>query len=85
VLSPIVHMAPGCEKTYPKGLYGVDGVPIVDVLSMAVRMAEVLASMKQAGMPWISRASTFNTPPKEIIEETYAVFPYHGSGGQKYE
>lgn len=77
-------MAPGCEEKYPNGLYEVDGVPLVDVISTAVRMAEVLASMKNAGIPWISRAGAFNTPPEALIAETEEFFPYHGSGEQKY-
>jgi hypothetical protein len=77
-------MAPGCENL-PQGLYEVDGVPVVDVISTAVRMAEVLASMKQSGLPWISRAGTFNTPPEELLGETESTFLYHGSGEQKYE
>jgi hypothetical protein len=83
-MSPVVHMAPGCEETYPKGLYEVDNVPVVDVISTAVRMAEVLASMKEKGIPWISRVGTFNSPPEELLAETEALFPYHGSGEQKY-
>jgi hypothetical protein len=47
-------------------------------------MAEVFASMKEAGIPWISRASTFNTPPDDILRATMTHFPYHGSGEQKY-
>ncbi len=83
-MSPVVHMAPGCETEYPNGLYEVDGIPVVDVMSTAVRMAEVLASMKAMGIPWISRACTFNTPPEELLAETESLFPYHGSGEQKY-
>ena len=77
-------MVPGCEQDYPNGLYEVDGVPIVDVISTAVKMAEILAFMDSAGIPWISRASTFNTPPEDLLNESAAVFPYHGSGSQKY-
>lgn len=77
-------MAPGCEKMYPNGLYEVDGVPLVDVISTAVRMAEVLVSMKEAGIPWISRYSTFNSPPEDLMKATESLFPYHGSGEQKF-
>ena len=84
IMSPVICMAPGCEKEYPHGLQVVDGVPIVDVISAAVRMTEVFATLKQAGIPWISRASTFNTPPDDIIKNTIAHFPYHGAGEQRY-
>ena len=84
IMSPVICMAPGCEQEYPHGLQVVDGVPIVDVISTGLRMTEVLASMKQAGIPWISRASTFKTPTDDIIKNTIAHFPYHGSGGQRY-
>jgi allantoin racemase len=84
IISPAITIARGCEKDYAHGLREVDGVPIVDVISAAVRMAEVMASMKGYGMPWISRACTFNMPPESIMKSTVDLFPYHGSGEQKY-
>jgi len=84
IISPALAIAVGCEKTYPQGLREVDSVPIVDVISSAVRMAEVMATFKKAGIPWISRARTFNMPPKEVLDNTVKLFPYHGSGEQKY-
>jgi len=62
----------------------VEGVPILDVVSTSVRMAEVLVSMKRAGLPWISRKRSYSKPPDEITGTVEAQFPYHGSGSWRY-
>ena len=62
----------------------MDGVPIVDVVSNSVKMAEVLVSLKRAGIPWISRKKTYFQPPEEIAKTVEALFPYHGSGSWHY-
>lgn len=83
VLANILCVAPGCEE-FPHGVTEVDGVPIFDVISAAVRMAEVLVSMKRAGIPWISRKRTFKQPSEDVVRAAAANFPYHGSGSWHY-
>ena len=83
VLANILCVTPGCDE-YPQGVKEVDDVPILDVVSTSVRMAEVLVSMKRAGIPWISRKRSFSQPPEEITKTVEAIFPYHGSGSWHY-
>jgi allantoin racemase len=52
--SPALRLAPGAEKAYPRGFTEVDGVPIADVLSDALLMAENLVSLKRGGSSWIN-------------------------------
>ena len=76
-------MAPECSKDYPNGLFAVDGVPVVDVISTGVRLCEVMASMCQAEIPWISRVATYSSPPENLLQDVETIFPYHGSGSHK--
>ena len=59
LMSPALRLAPGAEKEYPDGVTEVDGVPIADVISDAIKLAETLASLKKAGSSWISRKCLF--------------------------
>ncbi len=77
-------MAPGCEDDYPGGLTEVDGVPVVDVISAGVRLAEVLVSFKKAGLSWISRAANYRRPDAEMSRSNLEDFPYHGSGSWRF-
>lgn len=77
-------MAPGCEDEYPDGFTEVDGVPIVDVISAGVRLAEVLVSFRRAGLSWISRIGGYRRPDEELFELNLEDFPYHGSGSWHY-
>jgi hypothetical protein len=70
--SPALRLAPGAEKEYPRGFIEVDGVPIVDVLSNALLMAEALFSLKMAGSTWIN-SNGFH-PDK--IAETASISDY---------
>jgi len=83
VMANALCVTPGCDE-YPQGVTEVDGVPILDVVSSSVRMAEVLVSMKRAGVPWISRKRTYNQPPEDVVRLVEAQFPYHGSGSWSY-
>ena len=73
-------MAPGCESEYPNGLTSVDGVPVVDVISSGIRLAEVMASFKKAGLSWISRSGWYQSPAEELYKMSETEFPYRGSG-----
>jgi len=83
VLANTLCVAPGCSE-YPQGLTEFDGVPILDLVSTSVRMAEVMISLKRAGLPWISRKRSLSRPPDEIVRLVEARFPYHGSGSFYY-
>jgi hypothetical protein len=73
-------MAANCRDEYPNGYNYVDGVPIVDVITSGVRLAEVLISLKKKGLAWISRSGMYKSPSEELFERHQAEFPYHGSG-----
>ncbi|MBN2025961.1 MAG: hypothetical protein JW854_04305 [Actinobacteria bacterium] len=77
-------MAPGCEDEYPNGVTEIDGVPVVDVISAGVRLAEVLVSFKRAGLSWISRAADYRRPSAVEFENCNEDFPYSGSGSWHY-
>lgn len=77
-------VAPGCEEEYPRGYTHVDDVPIVDIVSSAIRMAEVLVSFKDIGLPWISRAGKYRRPSEEFIRNVEEDFPYHGSSSLRF-
>lgn len=70
LMSPTIRMAPGAkeEDEFPGGLTHVDGVPIVDVLSVTLKTAEAMASLYRAGSGWISRKLLFAQPPAEVLE-----------------
>lgn len=55
----IIHTAPGCEEDYPMGLKEIDGVPVLNVNQLALKMAETFATLKKAGSAWISRKLYF--------------------------
>ena len=59
LMSPALRLAPGAEKQYPDGVTEVDGVPIADVIGNAIKLAETLVSLKDAGSSWISRKNLF--------------------------
>jgi Asp/Glu/hydantoin racemase len=55
LMSPALRLAPGVEKVYPQGLTEVDGVPVADVMSDTLLMAEALVTLKKSGAKWINR------------------------------
>jgi len=54
-VDPVLPLAPGCEQDYPNGLREVDGVPIMNVIALTIKVAESFVALKRAGLPWISR------------------------------
>jgi allantoin racemase len=70
--SPALRLAPGAEKAYPRGFTTVDNVPIADVLSNALLMAENLVGLKRAGSTWIN-CSGFH---RDKIAQTGAISDY---------
>jgi Asp/Glu/hydantoin racemase len=59
LLSPALRLVPGAESEYPDGFTEVDGVPVMDVMGTALKMAEMLVTLKKAGSTWISRKGLF--------------------------
>jgi allantoin racemase len=70
--SPALRLAPGAEKAYPRGFTEVDNVPIADVLSNALLMAENLVRLKRAGSTWIN----YNGFHPDKISETDSISDY---------
>ncbi len=59
LMSPALRLAPGAEKEYPNGLTEVDKVPVLDVIVVTLKMAEMLVTLKRAGSGWISRKGLY--------------------------
>jgi Asp/Glu/hydantoin racemase len=78
----ILHAAPGCEKDYPAGLNEIDGVPVINVNQLALKMAETFAAVKKAGSPWISRKLYFASSQGNKIAEDNGIqlIKYNGPG-----
>lgn len=68
LMSPALRLAPGVEMEFPHGLSEVDGVPVLDVLSCGIKMAEALATLKMQGSSWISRKNLYVRPTPEGLE-----------------
>lgn len=82
LLDSILAMAPGCEKDYPNGLHEVNGVPILNVAALTIKVAEAFVCMKKASLPWISRKLYYNSAKveKKALEEGAALLEYKGPG-----
>lgn len=68
LMSPSLRIAPKCEDEYPDGFTNVDGVPVVDVLSVGIKYAEMMVDLKRAGSAWISRSGFYALPEPEELE-----------------
>jgi allantoin racemase len=66
LMSPTMRLTPGAEALYPGGLTSVDGVPVVDVVSVTLKTAEAMASLYRAGSGWVSRKLLFAQPPEHV-------------------
>jgi Asp/Glu/hydantoin racemase len=69
LLSPALRLAPGAEAEYPMGLTEIDGVPVMDVMGVALKMAETMVVLKKAGSPWISRKGLFARATDHALAE----------------
>lgn len=78
LLAPVVRMAPGCTE-YPEGLKEVEGVPVMDVVGVMVKITELLVSLKNSGSAWISRKG-FYSQPNERALRNLTNFLYNGPG-----
>ncbi len=73
LMSPTMRLTPGAEDLYPDGLTRVDDVPVVDVLSVTLKMAESMAALYRAGSGWISRKLLFAQPPEYVKDMSVTV------------
>ena len=69
LLSPALRLAPGVEAEYPAGLTEIDGVPVMDVMGAALKMAETMVAMKRGGSSWISRKGLFARATDQALAE----------------
>lgn len=68
LISPVLRLAAGMEDRYPNGLTELDGVPVLDVLTIGIKTAEFMADMRRSGSPWISRHTKYKLPTKEMLK-----------------
>lgn len=78
-LNLALRFCPGCSNR-PEGLTSFDGVPVVDCLAAAVKMAEMIISLKQAGSPWISRRGIYAQPDAETTAAALQKLSYSFGG-----
>lgn len=82
IMDPVLRLAPGCEKEYPNGVNEVDGVPIMNITALVIKVAEAFASLKKAGLPWISRKLYYKSPKgdERALRDAASVLKYKGPG-----
>jgi allantoin racemase len=82
VMDPVLRFAPGCEKEYPNGIQEVDGIPVMNVVALTIKVAEAFAAMKKAGLPWISRKLYYTSAKKDIeaLKGAASLLKYEGPG-----
>jgi Asp/Glu/hydantoin racemase len=66
--SLMLRLTPNMNQ-YPGGITEIDGVPVIDQLSVAVKIAEIMIALRRAGSPWISRAVSYAKPTDAIVAE----------------
>lgn len=78
-LNLALRFAPGCPEL-PVGLTEFEGVPIVDSVAGAIKMAEMMIGLKRAGSPWISRKGTYSQPSEQTKAEAIRKIGYTFGG-----
>jgi allantoin racemase len=61
-LSPLIYKA---------GINQVDSVPVVEPMIVSFKFAEMLAGLKEAGMPFISRSLSLTQVPDSVINDLF--------------
>ena len=81
-VDPVLALAPGCERDYPNGLREVDGVPVMNVSALTVKLTEVFVAMDKAGLPWISRKLYYASAEgdSKALEVGAPLLEYQGPG-----
>jgi allantoin racemase len=54
------------------GLKSIDGVPVVDTISVAIAMAEMMVSLNRVTGSFVSRRLSFARPPEEVLKQVRA-------------
>jgi Asp/Glu/hydantoin racemase len=78
-LNLALRFCPGC-KEYKKGFTEFNGVPIVDSVAAAIKMAEMLIAIKRAGSAWISRKGIYSRPSKKLNDDAISKLGYKYGG-----
>lgn len=64
----------------------VEGVPVLECLTAALKIAEVFVDFKRAGLAWISRKGMYAPPGDDLMMDVQKKFsfpsPIEGGGGQ---
>ena len=81
-VDPVLPLAPGCKNDFPQGLREIDGVPVMNVTALTIKVAESFVIMKNAGLPWISRKLYFASAKndKKALETGAPLLKYNGPG-----
>jgi allantoin racemase len=72
------------------GLRDIDGVPVIDTISVALKVAEMMTNLKRITGTFVSRRLSFARPPDEVlrqVSEDYGVGPHvdkEGTSGEKW-
>jgi allantoin racemase len=53
------------------GLKEVDGVPVLDTISIAIKMTEMMVKLRQITGTFVSRRLSFASPPAEMLKEAF--------------
>jgi allantoin racemase len=74
---------PGCLMLSPilvkSGVKEVEGVPVLDIVSVVIKFAEFMHDMLKAGLPIISRRGLYQGPDKKLVGEIRAIFGLQSS------
>lgn len=62
------------------GITEVFNAPIIDPIITTIKLAEVLVTLKQKGLSWVSRKGVYVRPSKIDMDTVRSFYPYHGSG-----
>jgi Asp/Glu/hydantoin racemase len=81
-VDPVLPLAPGCREDFPRGLREIDGVPVMNVTALTIKVAESFVMMKNAGLPWISRKLYFASAKndRKALETGAPLLEYNGPG-----
>ena len=73
ITSPMVRFCPGVEDEYPDGITEIDGVPVLDAVGSAFKMAETLARLKAGGSAWVSRCGQYAQPSEDVRRRAHEI------------
>ena len=74
---------PGCLMLSPilvkHGVDEIEGVPVLDVVSITVKLAEFMHEMSKAGLPIVSRSGLYKGPGKDLVDGVRTIFGLESS------